>query len=59
MPERSDELREWQKELAEEGIPFYFVTDAVEAARLLAKHRMVKKSVIAEVEDERAAQLST
>ena len=34
MPERAQELREWQQELEAEKIPFHFVSDAAEAAKV-------------------------
>ena len=43
MAERAQELVQWQAELDEEGIPFYFVADAKEAASVMVHHRMVKK----------------
>lgn len=58
MADRADELRKWQLELEAERVPFYFVSDATEAAGVLARHRMVRKSVVAEVADERTAQLA-
>ena len=54
MPERAQELREWQQELEAEKIPFHFVSDAAEAAKVFVSHRMIKKSVITEVSDELA-----
>lgn len=49
MADRATELRAWQEELAAEHIPFYFVQDATAAARVLARHHIVKKSVIEDV----------
>ncbi len=57
MAERASELRDWQRDLDAEGVPFYFVSDATDAARVLAKHRILKKDVVDDVAEEQAAQL--
>ena len=56
MAERASELRAWQEELAAENVPFYFVADATEAARVLCRHRIVNKDAVAEVAAEQAEQ---
>lgn len=53
MAERAIELRQWQVELAAEGIPFYFVANATEAAEVLAQQKIVTKDVIREVTEAR------
>lgn len=52
MAERAQELVQWQAELDEEGIPFYFVADAKEAASVMVHHRMVKKEVVTKVAEQ-------
>ena len=52
MAQRAQELVEWQVELAAEGIPFYFVDDARQAAELMVQHRMVKKDVVERVTEQ-------
>jgi phosphatidate phosphatase APP1 len=52
MAERAQELVRWQAELDEEGIPFYFVADAKEAASVMVHHRMVKKDVVTNVAEQ-------
>lgn len=52
MAQRAQQLVEWQVELAAEGIPFYFVDDARQAAELMVQHRMVKKDVVERVTEQ-------
>jgi len=49
MAERAEELQQWQPELHAEKIPFYFVSDATEAAKVFSKLHYVKKGVVDEV----------
>lgn len=52
MADRAAELRDWQSELEAEQIPFYFVKDATAAAKILTRHRIVKRTVIDDVAKE-------
>jgi len=49
MADRAAELLAWQGELAEEGIPFYFVADAVEGARVLLELRVIHEDSVDQV----------
>ncbi|NQU37694.1 MAG: DUF2183 domain-containing protein [Actinobacteria bacterium] len=49
MADRASELVAWQAELTAEGIPFHFVTDAVEAAQVLFDLRVIHKDTIKQV----------
>lgn len=49
MAERAAELKEWQTELRKEKVPFYFVRDAAEAAKIFTRLKMVDSDVVSEV----------
>ncbi len=49
MTERADELRAWQAELANEGIPFHFVDDAADAAQVLYDLHVIHKAAVEQV----------
>lgn len=58
MADRAAELRTWQKDLAKEGVPFYFVADATAAANELVAHGLLNPTVVQQVSAQQAEQES-